>query len=79
MSQNEEFIKIINDFTKDLQKSYPEFTDMFSVIDYDEYFSHCKNIYPENFFTNTEDARRLDIFNGSKILRSNPLCLWFRD
>lgn len=50
MSQNEEFIKIINDFTKDLQTSYPEFTDLFSVIDYDEYFSHCKNIYPENFF-----------------------------
>ena len=45
-----EFEKIINDFTKDLVVSYPELEPNFNIIDYDEYYLHCKSIYPENFF-----------------------------
>ena len=50
MSNNKDFIKIIDDFVKDLTGSFPELQDKFNMIDYDEYYSHCKNIYPENFF-----------------------------
>tara|TARA_B100000886_G_scaffold226616_1_gene157921 strand:+ start:307 stop:1476 length:1170 start_codon:yes stop_codon:yes gene_type:complete len=45
-----EFEKIINDFTKDLIGSYPELESTFDVIDYDDYYQHCKTVYPENFF-----------------------------
>tara|TARA_B110000116_G_scaffold272395_1_gene297166 strand:- start:4353 stop:5546 length:1194 start_codon:yes stop_codon:yes gene_type:complete len=50
MSNNKDFIKIIDDFVKDLTMSFPELQDKFKMIDYDEYYNHCKNIYPENFF-----------------------------
>uniref|UniRef100_A0AB39JA84 Uncharacterized protein n=1 Tax=Florenciella sp. virus SA2 TaxID=3240092 RepID=A0AB39JA84_9VIRU len=50
MSHLEEFKKIIDDFVKDLLVSYPEFEPKFDVINYDEYYSHCENVYPENFF-----------------------------
>jgi len=45
-----EFQKIIDDFTKDLMLSYPELNSSFDVIDYDEYYEYCKELYPENFF-----------------------------
>ena len=50
MNNTEEFRKIIDDFTKDLLFSYPEYESAFNVIDYDEYYSHCEKLYPENFF-----------------------------
>lgn len=50
MSDNKEFIKIIDDFVKDLIISFPELEDKFNMIDYDEYYNYCKNLYPENFF-----------------------------
>ena len=50
MEKSEDFQKIIDDFVKDLLISFPEYEDKFSVIDYDEYYCHCKKIYPENFF-----------------------------
>jgi hypothetical protein len=92
MSQNEEFIKIINDFTKDLQTSYPEFSEKFSVIDYDDYFAHCKNIYPENFFNilyendelfDTEECKYLlpdvdfkIIMNDEKLSDNSKKTIW---
>ena len=50
MEKSEDFQKIIDDFVKDLLISYPEYEEKFSVIDYDEYYCHCKQVYPENFF-----------------------------
>ena len=50
MEKSEDFQKIIDDFVKDLLISFPEYEDKFSVINYEEYYSHCKKIYPENFF-----------------------------
>ena len=50
MEKQEEFQKIIDDFTRDLIASYPEYSSLFDVIDYGEYYSYCKNLYPENFF-----------------------------
>ena len=50
MSNNKDFIKIIDDFVKDLTGSFPELQDKFKMIDYDEYYNHCKIVYPENFF-----------------------------
>lgn len=50
MEKSEDFQKIIDDFVKDLLISYPEYEEKFSVIDYEEYYCHCKKIYPENFF-----------------------------
>lgn len=50
MEKQEEFQKIIDDFTRDLITSYPEYETLFAVIDYGEYYSYCKNLYPENFF-----------------------------
>ncbi len=47
---NNEFIKIINDFTNDLENSFPELKEKFTNIDYNLYYSYCKNLYPENFF-----------------------------
>ena len=50
MADSEEFIKIINDFTQDLKNCFPELTENFENIDYNLYYSHCKDVYPENFF-----------------------------
>uniref|UniRef100_A0A6C0L0C0 Uncharacterized protein n=1 Tax=viral metagenome TaxID=1070528 RepID=A0A6C0L0C0_9ZZZZ len=50
MEKGEDFQKIIDDFVKDLLISFPEYDDKFKVIDYDEYYSYCKKLYPENFF-----------------------------
>ena len=50
MEKSEDFQKIIDDFVKDLLISYPEYEEKFRVIDYEEYYCHCKKIYPENFF-----------------------------
>lgn len=50
MEKSEDFQKIIDDFVKDLLISFPEYEQKFSVIDYEEYYSHCKKVYPENFF-----------------------------
>ena len=36
MSNNKDFIKIIDDFIKDLTGSFPELQDKFKMIDYDE-------------------------------------------
>ena len=50
MEQLEEFKKIIDDFTNDLKISYPEMQTVFEVIDYEEYYNHCKTTYPSHFF-----------------------------
>ena len=50
MEKSEDFQKIIDDFVKDLLISFPEYEEKFRVIDYDEYYCHCKKVYPENFF-----------------------------
>ena len=50
MEINNEFRKIITDFTQDLIITYPEFTCNFENINYEEYYDYCKNHYPENFF-----------------------------
>lgn len=50
MEKSEDFQKIIDDFVKDLLISFPEYEDKFSVINYEEYYCHCKKVYPENFF-----------------------------
>lgn len=50
MEKSEDFQKIIDDFVKDLLISFPEYEENFNVINYEEYYSHCKNLYPENFF-----------------------------
>jgi len=44
MEKSEDFQKIIDDFVKDLLISFPEYEDKFSVIDYDEYYCHCKKV-----------------------------------
>ena len=49
-ASTQEFQNIINDFVNDLTLSYPELQDQFNCIDYDEYHSHCKSIYPKHFF-----------------------------
>ena len=46
MEKSEDFQKIIDDFVKDLLISFPEYEEKFSVINYDEYYSHCKKVYP---------------------------------
>lgn len=50
MEKSEDFQKIIDDFVKDLLISFPEYEEKFSVINYEEYYSYCKKLYPENFF-----------------------------
>lgn len=50
MENVEDFQKIIDDFVKDLLVSYPEHEEMFSVINYEEYYDYCKEVYPKNFF-----------------------------
>lgn len=50
MENVEDFQKIIDDLVKDLLVSYPEHEEMFSVINYEEYYEHCKEVFPKNFF-----------------------------
>jgi len=50
MENIEDFQKIIDDLVKDLLVSYPEHEEMFSVINYEEYYEHCKEVFPKNFF-----------------------------
>lgn len=47
---NEEFNKIITDFTKDLETTFPELSEKFSTIDFEEYHNYCVNEYPPKFF-----------------------------
>ena len=47
---NEEFKKIIDDFTNDLINSFPELEEQFKIINYNEYYDFCKEKYPINFF-----------------------------
>ena len=68
---SEEFKKIINDFTGDLATSFPEFSQSFSEIDYDAYYSHCKNIYPENFFNILYENSEVFESETSKFLLPN--------
>ena len=68
MDKNEEFNKIINDFTRDLCVSYPELDKKFTVIDYDEYYQYCKEKYPENFFNILYENNELFDDESSKYL-----------
>lgn len=45
-----EFKKVINDFTRDLVLTFPEYKEYFVNIDYEAYYNYCKSVYPENFF-----------------------------
>ena len=67
----EEFIKILNDFTRDLQISYPEYKEYFDDIDYVTYYNYCKNIYPENFFNILYENNELFEKDESKYLLPN--------
>lgn len=49
-NSNEEFKKIISDFTQDLLNTFPELKSTFNNFDYDACFLYCKEHYPENFF-----------------------------
>lgn len=81
MEKGEDFQKIIDDFVRDLVSSYPEYEERFRVIDYDEYYAHCKEVYPENFFNilyeNVEmfdnDIYLLPDTNFAPIFRDNTL------
>jgi hypothetical protein len=59
---NKQFLKVINDFHKDLKNSFPEYSEYLDPILNDiendnhdsnaikELYNYCKNIYPERFF-----------------------------
>ena len=49
-NSNEDFKKIISDFTQDLLNTFPELKSTFDNFDYDACFLYCKEYYPENFF-----------------------------
>ena len=68
---SEEFTKIITDFTNDLIISYPEYQEHFNVINFDEYFNYCKNIYPKNFFNILYENNELFDSEDSKYLLPN--------
>ena len=68
MADSEEFIKIINDFTQDLKNCYPELSKNFENIDYDLYYSHCKDVYPENFFNILYENEELFDENKNRFL-----------
>ena len=68
MADSEEFIKIINDFTQDLKNCYPELSENFENIDYNLYYSHCKDIYPENFFNILYENEELFDENKNRFL-----------
>ena len=67
----EEFVKILNDFTRDVQISYPEYKEYFEEIDYVAYYNYCKNIYPENFFNILYENNELFDKDESKYLLPN--------
>jgi hypothetical protein len=46
----DDFNKIIIDFTKDLETTFPELNEQFKTIDFDEYNTFCMNEYPKRFF-----------------------------
>tara|TARA_Y100000389_G_scaffold201776_1_gene245307 strand:- start:520 stop:1671 length:1152 start_codon:yes stop_codon:yes gene_type:complete len=71
MSNNKEFIKVIDDFVKDLIISFPELEDKFKMIDYDEYYNYCKNLYPENFFNILYQNTELFDKDNNKFLLPN--------
>ena len=89
---NEEFKKIIDDFVADLICSYPELKSKFEQLDYDAIHTHCKSIYPENFFfilyENNEifddDARKFllpeidfkQIMNDDTLSESSKKTIW---
>lgn len=68
MADSEEFIKIINDFTQDLKNCYPELSAKFENIDYNLYYSHCKDVYPENFFNILYENEELFDENKNRFL-----------
>ena len=68
MADSEEFIKIINDFTQDLKNCFPELTENFENIDYNLYYSHCKDVYPENFFNILYENEELFDENKNRFL-----------
>ena len=59
---NDQFLKVINDFFKDLKNSFPEYSEYLDPILDDiknnkndsnaikQLYNYCKNIYPERFF-----------------------------
>lgn len=47
---NEEFEKIILDFTRDLETTFPELSDNFKAVDFTEYHEFCMKEYPPKFF-----------------------------
>ena len=49
-TKREEFNKIIVDFTKDLEVTFPELSNNFKTIDFDEYNTFCMKEYPKRFF-----------------------------
>ncbi len=68
MADSEEFIKIINDFTQDLKNCFPELSENFEKIDYNLYYSHCKDVYPENFFNILYENEELFDENKNRFL-----------
>ena len=80
MENIEDFQKIIDDFVKDLLVSYPEHEEIFSVINYDEYYEHCKEIFPQHFFNilyeNDEIFETEEMFC---LLPGIDFCVMFKD
>jgi hypothetical protein len=68
---SEEFRKIIDDFTRDLSISFPEYKKQFESIDYLSYHKHCKSVYPENFFNILYENNELFDDVKSKFLLPN--------
>lgn len=68
---SEEFRKIIDDFTRDLSISFPEYKQQFESIDYSSYHKHCKSVYPENFFNILYENNELFDDVNSKFLLPN--------
>ena len=80
MENIEDFQKIIDDFVKDLLVSYPEHEEIFSVINYDEYYEHCKEIFPQHFFNILYEND--DIFETEEtfcLLPGIDFCVMFKD
>ena len=50
MGESEQFNSIILDFTKDLEGTFPELSERFHTINFDEYHSFCMKVYPSKFF-----------------------------
>ena len=50
MGESEQFNSIILDFTKDLEGTFPELSERFHTINFDEYHAFCMKVYPSKFF-----------------------------